>query len=76
MRDIDHLSHEYSVLQKRFDRIKTNPHSSASDFRKALQELAEAAKKLKEVTAEIAARNGQTNSFVAPYLRLVSKNSE
>ncbi|MCX2901090.1 hypothetical protein [Pseudomonas mandelii] len=74
MRDIDLLSDEYSLLQNCFDQLKNDPPPSVSDFRKALQDLAEAAHGLKEMTAVVAARYEQAYGCATPHLRLVEKD--
>ena len=70
MSDIDLLSDEYTSLQERYDQMIKNPPASEADLQEALRELAETARELKKIAAEIGMRYEKTTRPDGPNLRL------
>ncbi|MBC8782842.1 hypothetical protein [Pseudomonas fluorescens] len=76
MDDLERLSKEYLLLEERFERIKLDPSPPDSDFLNALMALAEAAHKLKKITAQIRDNHAPRNRTKTPHLRLVKSAHE
>lgn len=76
MSDMDLLSTGYSSLQERYDQIIKNPPASEADLQEALRELAETARDLKKIAAEIGRRDEKTTGPDGPNLRVVKKDGD